>query len=176
MSSVSGRPSDSAPHRNVDPPIYACDIPSNTNHHDSQMNGIRSLIPPSPPSTETAAPEIGDASPLLPGLTAEKPAIVAFLRHIGCPFAEKTFQELRSFAETHGNEYQYIAVTHGTETDTNDYVEEIGGAGGITVISDPDREFHGKLVCLEYDRNDRVLGSRDGFIGLDGIVFRMSGP
>jgi hypothetical protein len=110
-----------------------------------EMNGLRSIIPPSS-LPEIPPPKVGDEAPPLSKLVSDKPAIVAFLRHIGCPFAEKTFIEFRGFAEKHDDEYQYIAITHGTEADTNDFIQEIGGAGNIDVISDPDREIYGKWV------------------------------
>jgi hypothetical protein len=110
------------------------------------MNDLRSLVPPSSPSSERSPLKIGDNAPLLRGLSSDKPAIVAFLRHIGCPFAEKTFLDLRAFAEQHGESYQYLAVTHGSQTDTNDWIKEVGGAGRITVVSDPDREIYGQWV------------------------------
>src|SRR5271170_6324564 len=135
------------------------------------MNDLRSLVPPSSPSSERSPLKIGDNAPLLKGLSSDKPAIVAFLRHIGCPFAEKTFLNLRAFADQHDESYQYIAITHGSQTDTNDWVKEIGGAGRITVVSDPDREIYGQWVCVSKDLgNSRAWGDRDGYIGLDGVV------
>ena|SRR5271170_4548369 len=110
------------------------------------MNDLRSLIPPSAPPSEREPLKIGDTAPPLSKLSFDKPAFVAFLRHIGCPFAEKTFQDLRTFADKYGDAYQYIAITHGTQTDTDDWIQEVGGAGRIQVISDPDRQVYGQWV------------------------------
>ena len=135
------------------------------------MNDLRSLVPPSPPSSERGPLKIGDNARLLKGLSSDKPAIVAFLRHIGCPFAEKTFLDLRAFADKHGESHQYIAITHGNQTDTDDWVKEVGGPGRITVASDPDREIYGQWVCVSKNNGDgRGWGDRDGYIGLDGVV------
>ena len=48
-----------------------------------------------PKARETAAPlELGARVPELPALRAGRPAVVAFLRHTGCPFAEATAAEI----------------------------------------------------------------------------------
>jgi peroxiredoxin len=100
------------------------------------MNDLRSLIPPSISHSSQKALKPGDTVPDAPKLGSDKPSIVAFLRHIGCPFAEKTFRDLHAFAEIHRDQYQYIAISHGTERDTKDWIEEVGGMGRITVLSD----------------------------------------
>lgn len=50
--------------------------------------------------------------PLLENLTPDKPFIVAFLRSVGCPSAEKTFRNPLHFSEKHGDACQYVAITH----------------------------------------------------------------
>jgi hypothetical protein len=131
------------------------------------MNDLRSLIPPAAPHSERAPLKIGDTAPLQSALS-DKPAIVAFLRHIGCPFAEKTFRDLRKFAEKHGDTYQYIAITHGTENDTDDWIKKVGGDENMKVISDPDREIYGQWVNPRKTR--LTLGSWEvRMVTLDGM-------
>jgi hypothetical protein len=111
------------------------------------MNDIRSLFTPTTPENARDTPlKEGDDAPAIKGVKFEKPTVVAFLRHIGCPFAEKTFLELRKFAEKHGDGYEYIAIINGSETDTENYIREVGGPGKIHVLPDPDREVYGRWV------------------------------
>jgi hypothetical protein len=114
------------------------------------MNDLRSLIPPSAPKVVKSPPEIGGAAPALKELSSTKPAVIAFLRHIGCPFAEKTFRNFRTLAEQCGHKYQYIAISHGTEEDTTNWTQELGGAVRITVVSDPSREIYGEWVTRNH--------------------------
>ncbi|MGQ0841760.1 hypothetical protein [Actinokineospora sp.] len=46
-------------------------------------------------------PGLGEAAPTLPILDGG-PAVVAFLRHIGCPFAEATLRHLAGLSATEG--------------------------------------------------------------------------
>lgn len=62
------------------------------------------------------------------------------------PLAEKTLREPRKFAEDHGDSYQYFGDPHGTQKDTNDYMEELDGANNIKVISDPDFDIYDRWV------------------------------
>ena len=48
------------------------------------------------PRDTAAPPAIGARVPELPGLRPGRPAVVAFLRHVGCPFAEATVRVPRS--------------------------------------------------------------------------------
>jgi hypothetical protein len=88
------------------------------------MNDLRSIIPPLISPSSQRSLKIGNTAPDAPTLPSDKPAIVAFLRHLGCPFAEKTFRDLNSFAEKNGDRYQYIAISHGTERDTKDWIKK----------------------------------------------------
>jgi hypothetical protein len=85
------------------------------------------------------APPPGDRARELPvALEAGRPAIVAFLRHTGCPFAERTMQMLRDGAEREPG-VQWIAISHAGASDTERWCEAVGGCGGVTVASDPAR-------------------------------------
>jgi hypothetical protein len=112
------------------------------------MNNIRSIIPPAARENRRAPPSVGDEAPELEGLSPQKPTIVAFLRHIGCPFAEKTFRDLRNFASQHGDQYDYIAITHGSRSDTDNYIKELGGAEMIKVVADPEFKLYDKWVVV----------------------------
>jgi hypothetical protein len=84
-------------------------------------------------------PRAGERAPDLPvSLEAGRPAVVAFLRHAGCPFAEATMRMLRD-AAGRWPEVQWIAISHASEQATARWREAIGGAGRVVVASDPSR-------------------------------------
>jgi len=89
------------------------------------------------PTPEGPGP--GDRARELPvALDPDRPAIVAFLRHTGCPFAERTMQMLREGAAC-APEIQWIAISHAPEQATARRCRAVGGAGGVQVVSDPSR-------------------------------------
>jgi len=64
---------------------------------------------PAPELAVASPPRPGDRAPALPiALEAGRPAVVAFLRHTGCPFAEATLRALRE-ASLAGPELEWIA-------------------------------------------------------------------
>ncbi|KAA8568766.1 hypothetical protein EYC84_007760 [Monilinia fructicola] len=86
----------------------------------------------SPPPTDVKSPpEINSKAPSSSKLTFPntngKPTIITFLRHCGCPFAEKTFLTLRTLATSHPN-IQFIALSHSTQSSTDTWLQSIGGA------------------------------------------------
>lgn len=88
------------------------------------------------------APQAGDRAPELPGvLEPGRPAIVAFLRHTGCPFAELTLQMLRD-ASLRSPEIQWLAISHAPQEATARWCRAIGGAGDVRMISDPSRRTY----------------------------------
>ncbi|KAF4542125.1 Alkyl hydroperoxide reductase subunit C [Lasiodiplodia theobromae] len=83
-------------------------------------------------------PAIGSKAPSserlpVPGADG-KPVVVTFLRHCGCPFAEKTFRRLREAAS--GNaDVRFVAVSHSDQASTERWLDSLsggGGGGGIT--------------------------------------------
>jgi hypothetical protein len=82
-------------------------------------------------------PRAGDLAPGLPlALEDGRPAVMAFLRHTGCPFAELTMRMLREGAARHP-EVQWVAVSHAPEHATARWCSAVGGADGVRVASDP---------------------------------------
>jgi hypothetical protein len=89
-----------------------------------------------------AAPvELGARVPELAALRAGRPAVVAFLRHVGCPFAEATVRQMAALAAQHPA-IDFIAVTHSPEKPSRSWCEAFGGAGGVQIVADPDRAHH----------------------------------
>jgi hypothetical protein len=88
------------------------------------------------------APEPGEHAPgLLVALEEGRPAVVAFLRHTGCPFAERTVQLLRD-AAARSREVDWIAISHAPPEATDRWCHAIGGADGVRVLSDPSRHTY----------------------------------
>ena len=100
---------------------------------------LRTFVPPRALPTATP-PEPGDPAPALPepGLTPGRPALIAFLRHTGCPFAEATLVALRDMP----GELDRIAVSHAPDSATERWCDAIGGATGVRVLVDAERSSY----------------------------------
>ncbi len=87
-------------------------------------------------------PKPGGRAPELPVvLDPRRPAVIAFLRHVGCPFAEATMRSLREQAASRP-EIQWIAISHAPEDATHGWSDAIGGFGDVLVVSDPSRRAY----------------------------------
>ncbi|MEY4766090.1 MAG: hypothetical protein RI907_2763 [Pseudomonadota bacterium] len=69
--------------------------------------------------------------------------LVAFLRHVGCPFAEHTVKRLRHWAEAHP-EVGVTVVSHGDADVTQHWLQAIGGLGALRLVIDTDRQTHAR--------------------------------
>jgi hypothetical protein len=103
---------------------------------------LRSFVPPAALPT-SKPPELGEPAPELPGLSPGRPAVVAFLRHTGCPFAEATMVALRGAAAASGDGLDWIAVSHAPADATERWVAAVGGIEGVRVLPDPERRLYG---------------------------------
>lgn len=100
---------------------------------------LRTFLPPLPIPT-SAPPEPGEPARELPepGLRPGRPAVVAFLRHTGCPFAEATARRLRDAAAAHPD-LDWLAVSHAPAEATARWRDAIGGLPGVGVLIDAGR-------------------------------------
>jgi alkyl-hydroperoxide reductase/thiol specific antioxidant family protein len=100
---------------------------------------LRTFLPPLPLPT-ASSPEPGEPARELPepGLREGRAAVVAFLRHTGCPFAEMTARSLREAAAGHA-ELDWVAVSHARAEATAQWRDAIGGLPGVRVLVDADR-------------------------------------
>jgi AhpC/TSA antioxidant enzyme len=100
---------------------------------------LRTFVPPRALPT-AAPPSPGDPAPPLPppGVTPGRSAVVAFLRHTGCPFAEATMIALRDMP----GDLDRVAVSHAPADATARWCEAIGGCGDVRLIHDPQRESY----------------------------------
>lgn len=98
-------------------------------------------------------PSIGANAPSVSKLqlptSDEKATILTFLRHCGCPFAEKTFQSFRVAASAH-QFINFVAVSHSDQAATDKWLSAVGGADNVRIIVDSERQLYahwGLGVC-----------------------------
>ncbi len=94
-------------------------------------------------------PQIGDTAPDSPALRCPPGwRLVAFLRHVGCPFAEHTVKRLRNWAQAHP-EAMVVVVSHGDADVTAQWLTRIGGLGPLVLVHDPDRALYAQWGLAE---------------------------
>ncbi|KAG8422161.1 hypothetical protein J3459_010647 [Metarhizium acridum] len=104
------------------------------------------LSPPPPPIQVSRVPRIGEAAPrdrdgkLATG--GGRRVLVVFLRCVGCAFAQKTFVNLRTLANRHGQTMTCVAVSHASEPATRKWIDLLGGAWNVQVVIDEDRAIY----------------------------------
>ncbi|KAI1246882.1 hypothetical protein MGN70_010767 [Eutypa lata] len=97
-----------------------------------------------PAAKEVApVPKVGQQAPVNPNLElpADKPTLIVFLRHCGCPFAEKTFRALTALSTAH-KEVHFVAVSHSSPEATERWVVQVGGNWDVSVVVDYERELY----------------------------------
>jgi hypothetical protein len=94
----------------------------------------------SPSYVKTSAiPKQGDTAPESNRIPKGR-VIVTFLRHCGCPFAERTFVNMRRAAET--SDVTFVAVSHSNEEASQKWLRDVGGPGKVQFIVDETRELY----------------------------------
>lgn len=107
---------------------------------------LASWLPPTA-QTVSSSPEIGSKAPSSKQLglpNAEgKATIVAFLRHCGCPFAEKTFRALCKQAED-DSAISFVVFSHSSEASTSKWLSDIPveKPDNVRVIVDSEKETY----------------------------------
>ncbi|EDU44607.1 AhpC-TSA-2 domain containing protein [Pyrenophora tritici-repentis] len=136
----------------------------------------------SPPAVQTAeTPAVGQKAPTTPKLIIParngKPTIVTFLRHCGCPFAEKTYLSLRAIAPAHPD-IDFIAVSHSDQESTDRWLASLPDPSkntqpNLQMVVDAEREAYAAWG-LGTSSLWHVLGSISGVSKLkqDGISVR----
>ncbi|KAG5983094.1 hypothetical protein E4U55_000850 [Claviceps digitariae] len=88
-------------------------------------------------------PVVGEKAPS----TAKLPlpsggkTLVLFLRHCGCPFAEKTFKRLAAISDLH-RDVRCIAVSHSSSEATERWIPQVGGAWQTEMVIDQERDLY----------------------------------
>jgi hypothetical protein len=103
---------------------------------------LRTFLPPAARPT-AEPPKAGQPARGLPppGRNDDRPVVVAFLRHTGCPFAEATMHALRDAAAAHP-ELEWVAISHADAEPTQRWCQAVGGRGDVHVLLDPERAFY----------------------------------
>lgn len=101
----------------------------------------RTFLPP-PPLAVAPPPQTGEPAPVLPTDLGARPAVVAFLRHTGCPFAEATLRQMREQSAGQPG-ICWVAVSHAPESATERWCSSIGGGPDeIRILIDEDRSLY----------------------------------
>ena len=102
---------------------------------------------------------VGDSSPASPILATNKTySVIAFLRHVGCPFAENTVRQLRYWAIKNDHVAVFI-VSHSDAEFTKSWIQSIGGLGDLHVVDDVNREIYGRWG-VGYSNLSHFIGLR----------------
>jgi hypothetical protein len=122
-----------------------------------------------PKPRDVAPPlEVGGIAPELPGLRPGRPAVVAFLRHVGCPFAEATVRAMARLAADHPG-IDFLAVTHSAEQPSRSWCDSFGvvagGPAGVHLVPDPDRARYAAWGIGLSDRKHFAGGDSMGALG-----------
>ncbi|SMR63206.1 unnamed protein product [Zymoseptoria tritici ST99CH_3D1] len=105
------------------------------------------LTPSNPPPSPVPTPGSAAPSTHLLSISPSRPTIITFLRHCGCPFAEKTFLQIRDIAISNPD-LDCVAVSHSDEAATQKWLEslpkdEAGDAKGkVRVVVDDKKEAY----------------------------------
>lgn len=90
-----------------------------------------------------ALPEVGARAPVAEPLGEVRgPAVVAFLRHVGCPFAEATMQALSEEAARQPD-IEWIAVSHAGLEATDRWCAAVGASHLVRLVIDEERAAYG---------------------------------
>ncbi len=101
----------------------------------------RTFIPP-PQLKLAPLPAVGDPAPSAPPLGPIRgPAVVAFLRHVGCPFAESTVRAMTEVADLHP-EIRWIVVSHASLAATDRWCAEVRAGLRLELVIDERRELY----------------------------------
>jgi hypothetical protein len=88
-------------------------------------------------------PELGAPAPIAEPLGEVRgPAVVAFLRHVGCPFAEATMNSLSAAATLHP-EIDWVAVSHAGLKPTDQWCAAVGASHLVRLVIDEERSAYG---------------------------------
>ena len=106
-------------------------------------------------------PQIGAPAP---ECLAGHDFLVAFLRHVGCPFAENTIRQLRQW-HAQNPQTAVVVVSHGSTAVTEDWLARIGGIGTLRFVNDEPRTHYGRWG-LGYTSAWHFMGPRS----LSGVM------
>ncbi|KAG5928929.1 hypothetical protein E4U42_007634 [Claviceps africana] len=88
-------------------------------------------------------PVVGEKAPSNAKLSLPngQKSLILFLRHCGCPFAEKTFKRLAALSDKH-RDIRCLAVSHSSREATERWIPQVGGAWQTDMVIDPGRDLY----------------------------------
>jgi hypothetical protein len=87
-------------------------------------------------------PQPGEPARRLPvELEYDRAAVIAFLRHTGCPFAELTMRGMREAAAA-APQVQWLAISHAPDDATARWCHAVGVRDEVVVVSDSSRQLY----------------------------------
>ncbi len=96
---------------------------------------------PGPAIEASQPPEVGEPAPTSEaGGRPLQHAVLVFLRHAGCPFAEATARRLSHVAEAHPD-VRWIAVSHATDEATSSWCRAVD-LRGVELVVERERSLH----------------------------------
>ncbi|CAD6899823.1 unnamed protein product [Tilletia controversa] len=98
-----------------------------------------SVLPRSVPKVTTAVPSEGSQAPALDGVEFSKPTLVAFVRHCGCPFAQKEIILLGRAYKNSGDKLQIVIVQHAAQESIDDGEKHLPQ---VKIIADPEHKVY----------------------------------
>jgi len=100
---------------------------------------LRSFVPP-PALPVAEPPAVGEAAPGWPD-PGRSACVIAFLRHVGCPFAEATVRSMREVAALE-SDLDWWVVSHGSLEFSERWCGSFGGPGRVRVLEDESRGLY----------------------------------
>ncbi len=103
---------------------------------------IESFKMPKPAFPVAAPPRAGDPAPLLPKGVAG-PAVLKFMRHAGCPFAEEDLANtVRAARENPGT--SFAVIVHGDPAVAQEWFNKAGAPSNVRLVADEQAELYSK--------------------------------
>jgi hypothetical protein len=100
---------------------------------------LRSFLRP-PALPVSAPPAVGEAASAWPE-PRRSACVIAFLRHVGCPFAEATVRSMSELAAVE-SDLDWWVVSHGSLEITERWCGSFGGPGRIRILVDESRGLY----------------------------------
>ncbi|KAE8268503.1 hypothetical protein A4X09_0g3832 [Tilletia walkeri] len=104
-----------------------------------------SVLPRSVPKVTSATPSEGSQAPALDGVQFNKQTLVAFVRHCGCPFAQKEVVLLGKAYKNSGGKLQIVIVQHAPQDSIDEWWKAIDGEKHlpqVKIIADPEHKVY----------------------------------
>ena len=120
--------------------------------------------------TVKAGPIVGERVPSEPALESNgNIQLIAFMRHVGCPFAEHTVKRLDDLASENPGLDIYL-VSHAAEQPTKDWLLSLKTVNQFKLIIDTAREIYGKWG-LGFSSASHFLGA-PSLLGASRLLFK----